>query len=240
MTCIVIEDEPLSSGILEDYIRETAFLDLKAVFRDAVSALHFLQSEPVDLHFIDLHLPKLKGLDLLRSFRLSGQVIITTAYHEYALEGYELGVSDYLLKPISFDRFLQSVHKAQEYFQYKRNRRPGEVNTAPVRDEDLIFFKSGTLIHKVDVSEITWLEKKGNYFELNTKAGNRILLRANFADLFEKLPAKNFFRVHKSYIVNLRHVETIESSYIQVNKRRIPVSSSFKDEFMRTILQLID
>jgi DNA-binding LytR/AlgR family response regulator len=240
MTCVVIEDEPLSSGILEDYIQEAAFLDLKAVFRDAVSALEFLRAEPVDLHFIDLHLPKLKGFDLLRSFPLTGQVIITTAYHEYALEGYELGISDYLLKPICFDRFLKSVHKAWDYFHYKKNHGAGEAHTLPYRDKDLIFFKSGPLIHKVDVTDITWLEKKGNYFELNTKTGTRLLLRANFADLFEKLPAKNFFRIHKSYIVNLRHVETIENSYIQVNKRRIPISLSFKSEFMRTILHLID
>jgi DNA-binding LytR/AlgR family response regulator len=235
MTCVVVEDEPLSSGILEDYIREVSFLELRTVFRDAVSALNFLQTEPVDLYFVDIHLPKLKGLDMLRSFHFPGQVIITTAYHEYAVEGYELGIVDYLLKPISFDRFLKGAHKAREFFNYRRMYLENETNISVPKDEESIFFKSGTLIHKVDIKDITYLEKKGNYFDLHTKAGKKILIRINFADLFEKLPVKKFIRVHKSYIISMRHIETIESNYILVNKEKIPIGVSFKDGLMRTI-----
>jgi len=225
----------LSSGILEDYIQEVSFLELRGIFRDAVSALDFLQTEPVDLHFLDIHLPKLKGLDLIRSFHIAGQVIVTTAYHEYAIEGYELGITDYLLKPISFERFLKGVHRAKELFNYKRSCRGTDTNIYATGDEEALFFKSGTLTHKVDVNDITYLEKTGNYFDLYTKSGRKIIIRTNFADLFEKLPARKFFRVHKSFIVAARHIETIESNYILVNKKRIPVSLSFKDAVMKTV-----
>lgn len=233
MTCIVIEDEPLSANILEDYIREVSFLELKGVFRDAVSAMNFLQTQPVDLHFLDIHLPKLRGFDFMKSFRITGQVIITSAYHQYALEGYEFDVVDYLLKPISFERFLKSTHKARKFHNGIHTPRQPEV-AANIND-DAIFFKSGTLIHKVDVNDITYLEKKGNYFSLHTATGKKILIRTNFADLIDKLPVKKFFRVHKSYIVSLRHIETIESSYIRVNKEKIPISLSFRDELLKII-----
>lgn len=235
MTCVVIEDESLPASILEDYIRDVSFLDLKAVCRDAIAALDVLKTSPVDLLFLDIHLPRLKGLDFLRTTNYTGQVIITSAYHQYALEGYDFGIVDYLLKPISFERFVKSVHKAREFFTYKRlYNNPGD-HIQRSKDEETIFFKSGTLIYKVDVNDITYLEKKGNYFVLHTKTGKKILIRTNFADLIEKLPVKRFFRVHKSYIVSLRHIETIDHNYISVNKERIPISDSFKDEFMKII-----
>jgi DNA-binding LytR/AlgR family response regulator len=233
MTCVVIEDEPLSAGILDDYIREVSFLEPAVLFRDAVSALDYLKVTPVDLYFVDLHLPKLKGFEFLRTFRLTGQVIITTAHHEFALEGYELGVVDYLLKPVSFERFLKAVHKAREFFNYKMK---AELNQAagPAPGKSL-YFKSGPSLYKIDADDITHLEKKGNYFDLFTRSGKKIMVRLNFADILEKLPAEEFCRVHKSFIVGMRHIEIIERNYILVNKHRIPVSTSFKEKFMKIV-----
>jgi DNA-binding LytR/AlgR family response regulator len=235
MTCIAIEDEPLSANVLKEHILEVPFLELKGVFHDAISAMNFLQETQVDLLFLDIHLPKLKGLDFLRTFNFTGQVIITSAHHEYALEGYELSIVDYLLKPISFERFLKGVQKAQEFYTYKNMSKNYETHISTTTDDDVIFFKSGVLIHKVDVSDITYLEKEGNYFNVHTKSGKKILIRINFADLTEKLPPKKFFRVHKSFIVAIRHIDMIEGNYVMVNQKMIPISLSFKTEFMKII-----
>ncbi|MBC7873154.1 MAG: response regulator, partial [Ferruginibacter sp.] len=143
MICIVIEDEPLSANVLKEHIQEVPFLELKEVFHDAIAAMNFLGTNPVDLLFLDIHLPKLKGLDFLRSFNFPGQVIITSAHHEYALEGYELSIVDYLLKPISFERFLKAVQKAHELFTYKNLYKNYETHISTNTGDEVIFFKSG-------------------------------------------------------------------------------------------------
>lgn len=235
MTCIIIEDEPLSAKNLEEHVNAVPFLELKGVFADAVSAMEFMQSTHPDLMFLDIHLPKIKGFDLLRSLNFQGQVVITSAYQEYALEGYEFGIADYLLKPVSFERFLKCVNKAQELFAFKIQSRSQETSISTSRKDDLIFFKCGTSIHKVDIDDITYLEKEGNYFNLFTKSGKKLLVRINFADLTEKLPPRRFFRIHKSFIVSIRHIEMIEGGYVVINKEKLPISVSFREEFLKLL-----
>ena len=220
MTCIAIDDEPKALEVIERYCQKISLISLKATFREPLKAIEFINREKVELIFLDINMPDLSGIQLLQTLSPRPLIIFTTAYSQYAVESYELNALDYLLKPITFERFLLAINKAATALSSKNSAGP---------DEDAaVFIKSGPQTYRVKVSEILYLEKNGNYITVYRKDGN-ILIRENMGDIFDLLPAADFIRVHKSYVVGIRHISTIEVHQLIVNGEKIPIGSTYRD-----------
>jgi DNA-binding LytR/AlgR family response regulator len=215
MTCIAIDDEPKALEVIERYCQKTGLVSLKATFREPLKAIGFLNREKVDLIFLDINMPDINGMQLLQTLSPRPLIIFTTAYSQYAVESYALNALDYLLKPITFERFLLAINKAV-----------GSKNEAGAT----VFIKSGPQTHRVKVSEILYLEKEGNYITVHLKDGN-ILIRENMGDIFDLVPASEFIRVHKSYVVGIRHITMIEVHQLIVNGEKIPIGSTYREAF---------
>ncbi|MBS1606768.1 MAG: response regulator transcription factor [Bacteroidetes bacterium] len=220
MTCIAIDDEPKALEVIERYCQKISLVSLKATFREPLKAIGFLNREKVDLIFLDINMPDISGMQLLQTLTPRPMIIFTTAYSQYAVESYELNALDYLLKPVTFERFLMAINKAAAVLSAKNPTGP---------DEDAaVFIKSGPQTYRVRINEILYLEKNGNYITLHRKDGN-ILIRENMGDIFDLLPATDFIRVHKSYIVGIRHITMIEVHQLLVNGEKIPIGSTYRD-----------
>ena len=220
MTCIAIDDEPKALEVIERYCQKIGLVSLKATFREPLKAIEFLNREKIDLVFLDINMPDISGIQLLQTLSPRPLIIFTTAYSEYAVESYELNALDYLLKPITFQRFLMAINKAAVALSLK--------NTSGPDEDAAIFIKSGPQTHRVKVSEILYLEKDGNYITVHLKDG-KILIRENMSDIFDLLPAAEFIRIHKSYVVNIRHISMIEVYQLIVNGEKIPIGSTYRD-----------
>lgn len=223
-SCIIIEDEPLALEKTKGFVEKTPFLNLLATFDDALEGLAFLKSNKVDLLFLDINLDELSGIELLENFKLNCQVIITTAYSEYALKGYELNVTDYLLKPFTFERFLQAVDKIQDNKLLNQN----ELNSK------FIFIKTESRLEKVNIDEILFIEGMRDYRRIHT-INKRIMTLQNFSELEQLLPANLICRVHKSYMVSISKIDAIERSRIKISKEIIPISETYRDHFFSQI-----
>jgi DNA-binding LytR/AlgR family response regulator len=219
MTCIAIDDEPKALEVIERYCQKISVVRLKATFREPLKAIEFLHREKVDLIFLDINMPDITGMQVLQTLLPRPLIIFTTAYSQYAVESYELNALDYLLKPITFERFLMAINKAAAALSSKN---------APGVDEDIVFIKSGPQTHRVKVSEILYMEKDGNYITVHMKDG-KLLIRENMGDIFDLVPAADFIRVHKSYVVSIRHITMIEVHQLIVNGEKIPIGSTYRD-----------
>jgi DNA-binding LytR/AlgR family response regulator len=220
LTCIAIDDEPKALEVIERYCQKISVANLKATFREPLKAIEFLNREKVDLIFLDINMPDISGMQLLQTLSPRPLIIFTTAYSQYAVESYALNALDYLLKPVTFERFLMAVNRAAAALSSKSPSGP---------DEDAaVFIKSGPQTHRVKVSEIRYLEKNGNYITVHLKDGH-ILIRENMGDIFDLVPATDFVRVHKSYVVSIRHISMIEVHQLMVNGEKIPIGSTYRD-----------
>ena len=226
--CIIIDDEPIARNILRDYISRDERLSLKGSYKSAGEALKEINADPSALIFLDVNMPKISGFEMLRSLPYHPCVIFTTAYREYALEGFDLNAVDYLLKPFSFERFLQAVNKASLFLANKQ-----EAKT-PVQETDYIFIKCEGKLVRINLCEIFYIEALKEYVKICTVNGNFITYQS-MHHLEEKLSAEKFFRVHRSYIVALQHVQMIEGNTVLINKTALPVSRNCKDEFIERI-----
>lgn len=233
MTCIIIDDEPNAIEILKLYVEKFDDLRLLETFRNPLKAVAFLQHTPVDLIFLDINMPHIKGTDLLRTIETRPLVIFTTAYTDYAVDSYELNAVDYLVKPISFERFFKAVNRAKERKEQRSGAHIGHDNT---HSPEWIFLKSGPQVHKIALDEILYVEKQANYLSFNT-ADKKILVRANMNEVFTFLPAEKFCQVHKSFVVALDKVEVIEVHQLSIGKLTIPIGSNFRDQ-LRGRLQM--
>jgi len=222
MNCIAIDDEPRALEVIERYCQKSDLLDLKATFREPVKAIEFLNKEKVDLIFLDINMPDITGMQLIQTLAAKPMVIFTTAYSNYAVESYNLNAIDYLLKPITFERFLAAVNKASN--QFSLQNKP----LAKGDDAGTVFIKSGPHTYQVKVGEILYLEKDGNYITIHLKDKN-ILIRENMGDVFDLVPAADFVRVHKSYVVAIKHIAMIEVHQLVINGEKIPVGSTYRD-----------
>jgi two-component system, LytTR family, response regulator len=220
MTCIAIDDEPKALEVIERYCQKISLASLKATFREPLNAIEFLGREKVDLIFLDINMPDISGMQLLQTLSPRPLIIFTTAYSQYAVESYELNALDYLLKPVTFERFLMAINKAATAMSSK--------NTTGLEEDAAVFIKSGPQTYRVKVSEILYLEKNGNYITVHRKDGN-ILIRENMGDIFDLVPAADFIRVHKSYVVGIRHISMIEVHQLIVNGEKIPIGSTYRD-----------
>lgn len=229
MTCLIIEDQPPAQRILRKYIEDLGTLQLLEVFGDPLKAMTFLEQHPVDLIFLDINLPKLSGIAFLKTLKKRPQVILTTAYSEYALEGYELDVVDYLLKPFSFERFLKAVSKV---------RRPQAENSppaAPVRKEH--FIKIGYEHIRIAFEDILYLAADGDYCEIYLE-GKKHLSSESLKRWIELLEGWDFFRIHKSYLVNIHRIEKVSGNTLYLrDSTQLPLGRAYKDDFMAKYLK---
>ncbi len=224
-SCIIIEDEPLAMERTKLFVNRLPFLTLAATFDNALTALLYLKSNPVDILFLDINMDELSGIELLESANISSQVIITTAYQEYALKGYELSVTDYLLKPFTFNRFLQAVTKAQKALA---------LTVAETPPADFIFIKTENRLEKVSFKDILYIEGMRDYRRIHMQT-KRIMTLQNFKELEQLIPASLVCRVHKSYMVAIDKIESIERSRIKIANQIIPISETYKELFYQVI-----
>jgi two-component system, LytTR family, response regulator len=227
ITCIAIDDEPKALEVIERYCGKTGLVNLKATFREPVKAIVFLQREKVDLVFLDINMPDISGTQLVQTLSSRPMIIFTTAYPHHAVESYDLDALDYLLKPITFERFLVAVNKAAALLS---------KNVPATDNETAIFIKSGPQTYQVKLADILYLEKDGNYIAVHLK-DKKILIRENMSDIFELLQAADFLRVHKSYVVAIKHISMIEVHQLIINGEKIPIGSTYR-ESLRTRLGL--
>ncbi len=228
MKCLVIDDEPKAVEILSDYIEKVPNLHCAGTFRDPLKALNYIQNNPVDLLFLDINMPDLSGIQFLNTLEYHPLVVFTTAYSEYALDSYDYDAVDYLLKPIEFDRFLKAVNKAIRRYKEKKKGK------APLRaDSGYVFIKSGTDYHKLDTHNILYIRGTGNYLTFVT-VKKEILTLLTMKEALEILPPQ-FKRIHRSYIINLDHVDLIGTEDVKIKDEHIPIGDHYRENFFRVV-----
>ncbi len=229
INCVIIDDEPLAREGLADYVREVDFLKLTGVCENPVELLSLMDREPVDLIFLDIQMPKMSGIDFLKIVQNPPMAIITTAYPSYALEGFQLNVMDYLLKPITFERFLKSAGKARDYHKLLTK------STVSKADEDYFFIKCGSKYEKIFFDDILYIEGLQNYVMIHTGKGKYITL-LNLKHLEQNLDSRHFIRIHKSYIVSIGKIEGIDGNEIFIQNHRIPISRNYREQVIEQVV----
>ncbi|MFT2011535.1 response regulator transcription factor [Pontibacter sp. 13R65] len=236
--CIAVDDEPLALDIIESYIRKLPFLELVQTCSSATEAMQVLQAEQVDLMFLDIEMPELTGLQFLNILKHQPLIIFTTAYPNYALEGFNHDAVDYLLKPIPFDRFFKAVTKAQErlHFSHNNNSKASAppAPATPAIEQDFMFVKADYKTIRVDFQDILWIEGLKDYIIIQTK-DQKIITLLSMNKMMEKLPSNKFLRVHRSFIVALQKIDSIEKSRIRVRSKEIPVGEVYKEQFLKWV-----
>jgi two-component system LytT family response regulator len=228
MRCIVIDDEPFALELIKGYVLKTPFLDLADCFSNPFKALTYLTANSVDLIFLDINMPELSGIQLLKSLPNPPKVIFTTAYPEYGAESYEYNAVDYLLKPVRYERFLKAVNKAVELLSPKKQG-AGDNQAAPEGRHDILI-KSGTQLVKLSTDEILYVEGSGNYMTFHT-SGKKIMSLLTMTEVMECLPADMFARIHKSFVVSMKHIELIEKHDVHIHGKAIPIGNTYRELF---------
>ncbi|HKH61757.1 MAG TPA: LytTR family DNA-binding domain-containing protein [Flavitalea sp.] len=223
--CIVTDDEPFARKGLQGYIEKIDFLELIGVCEDALQLNELIRHKSVDLLFLDIEMPYMTGIEFLKNLSSAPKIIFTTAYEKYAVQGFDLDILDYLLKPISFQRFFKAANKAYEYFQSQE----------AVANDDYFFVKADNKLEKIHFQEILFVEALENYVAIQTK-DRRIITHLTLASLKEKLPAKEFIQPHKSFIVSIDSINSIEGNIIHIHSFKVPISKYQKDEVMERIV----
>jgi two-component system, LytTR family, response regulator len=229
ISCIAIEDEPLALSKLEGFIEKVPELKLAHTFDNALEAIGWLKENSADLIFLDIRMEQLTGIEFLEASGVTSRIIIITAYDQYAVKGFELNVSDYVLKPYSFKRFLQAVGRVMDFYSKKQNSKPPFDTSG-----DFIFVKTEYRLERIDLDSILYIEGMKDYLRIvcNDK---KIMTLQSFSKLEESLPANNFCRVHKSFVVALDKIKSIERGVIIIADQRIPVSNTYRDGFYSKI-----
>jgi DNA-binding LytR/AlgR family response regulator len=232
MSCIAIDDEPLALELIEDFIGKVPFLKLSGRCRNGFEALELLQNEKIDLMFLDINMPDLSGIQLLKSIQNKPMVIFTTAYQQYALEGYTLDVIDYLVKPIPFDRFIKAANKAHEYFLLKQKAaQPAPVVVQNMKPEqEYLFVKADYQIVKLNFQDILYIEGLKDYIKIYLEGKDKpVLTLMSMKAMEEKLPSNDFIRVHRSFIVSIRKIDFIQKSKIWIGQKIIPIGELYQN-----------
>lgn len=227
LKAIAIDDEPLALRLVSDYISKTPFLELVGSFDNPLDAIDFLSTQSADLIFVDIQMPDLTGIEFARSLEDAPKIIFTTAYEKYAVEGFKLNAIDYLLKPFSYEEFMKAAQKARKQTELEANSMPSiEANS------QFLFLKSEYKIRRINFNDILYIEGLKDYIKVYTTGDDKPVLSLNsIKSLEQKLPEQKFMRVHRSFIVNLDRIDTIERSRIIFGKTYIPVSDQYKDKF---------
>ncbi len=228
LRCIVVEDEQPARVLMEDFIKKVGFLDMWGSFKNPLEAMTFIKTNPVDLVFLDIQMPDITGIEFMKALESKPQVIFTTAYSEFALDGFELSVTDYLLKPFSFNRFLQAVNKAAHFYQLQSN--PAKPNSV-----DSLTIYADHKIYKIKVADIKYIEGLKEYVSYYTVDGQRIIALKALKDIEAELADYGFIRVHRSYIVAIDKIETMEGNQLKIGDQLIPVGRSYKEALMKKV-----
>ena len=227
ISCIITDDEPFARKGLQGYVEKIDFLDLKGSCEDALQLSNMLQQQPVDLLFLDIQMPHITGVEFLRALPNPPKVIFTTAFEHYAIQGFELDVMDYLLKPISYDRFLKAAWKARDYFAMREQ----STNNVPY-----LFVKSNGRLEKIIFSDILFIEGMENYVAIYLE-NKKIITHCTIKSLLEKLPTKQFIQSHKSYVVAIDKISSIEGNTLHVQSYQVPVSKYLREEVLGQIIR---
>jgi DNA-binding LytR/AlgR family response regulator len=229
LSCIIVDDEPVARKILQEFVEQVPFMDLQGKFENAMQTETFLKQNTPDLIFLDIEMPKVSGLELLQKLNIESLVILTTAYPKYALEGYDLDIIDYLLKPFLFSRFLKAVQKAKDYYQLKHM-------ASGVQQPSYIFIKSEKRIEKIELSDILYAESIGNYVSICTE-NKKIVAYLTMKSLESQLPIDDFIKIHQSYLVNSSKIIAIEGNEIKIGNKTFPISRSYRETVMKIVQQ---
>ncbi len=227
--CLIVDDEPLAQDVLENHIEKVPDLELVKKCNNAFEALEVLHARHIDIIFLDIQMPGLTGLEFLKTLKDPPAVIFTTAFSEYAVEGFELDATDYLMKPVSFERFFKSVNKAIHYI----NLEEGE-NQEQEEDADYIFVKADKKIVKIQLNDILYIEGLKDYVMIYTPE-QRIITLQTMKNLEDKLPAARFMRVHRSFIISLDKLKSVAGNFVEIKDKQIPLGKHYRDEFMKLI-----
>lgn len=231
--CIIVDDEPLAIEILESYVAKVEQLQLVSTFRNAVSAFTFLQQHSVDLIFLDIQMPKLSGIDFLKTLKNPPRVIFTTAFRDYALQGFELEIVDYLLKPIPFDRFLKAVAKVLH--QPATNSTGSKPDVVP---DNYVYFKVDKKMIKTKMADVLYIESIKDYVKVKTPE-REIVTQQKISYLEESLPREQFLRIHRSFIVNLEKIDAYSATDVEIGKLSIPIGRNYKNDVMKILARNI-
>lgn len=223
-TCLLVDDEPLAIQLLQKHIRDSGMLELIGSCNHAMEASAFLRSNKVDLVFLDIQMPKLTGIELLKMLKPAPTVIFTTAYRDYAIEGYELDIVDYLLKPISFERFMASVEK---FYRRWNNSVPENVANQPLLSQKLLKLQSGTKVYQIDEASIIYIESFKDYIQFHFTDGTKRMIKYRIGQLEQEL-SSDFLRVHKSYIIQKKMITVFNSQTIELGSISVPVGNHYK------------
>lgn len=232
---IIIDDEPLARNVIREYAKKIPTLNIVGECEDAICAHQTLQTKKVDIIFLDINMPKLSGIEFLKNLKNPPLVIFTTAYSEFALDGYELNIIDYLKKPFSFERFCKAYFRAEEMHLLKLS---ASNNDVVEKQRDFIFIKSDKKSIKVNISNIMYIEGLGDYIKifLNDK---KLVTNLSMKKIENLLPGTQFYRIHKSYIISLDKVESIEGNMVKINNTQLPIGNSYRQDFMIHIKQFL-
>lgn len=228
LKCIIADDEPIARKVLREFIEQVPYLELAGQFENATKVETFLQDNNADILLLDIEMPKLSGLDYLKRNEVKPLVILTTAYPEYALEGYELDIIDYLLKPVAFSRFLKAVQKAKDYAALK----DATTQSRP----SYIFVRSEKRLEKIELNDILYIESLGNYVNIFT-TGKKIIAYLTLKGLESQLPPKEFIKIHQSFLANFSRINAIEGNLVKIGNTEIPVSRNYRDSLMQMVEQ---
>ncbi len=230
MRCIAVDDEPRALEIIENFTSKIDYLDLVGKFRNPLDAIDFLMQNEIDLIFLDINMPDITGIELVKILSQKPMVIFTTAYSEYALESYELDAIDYLLKPFEFDRFIKAVIKAKKMYQPKSGaENKHAVHLSPV--DNKIQLKSGSETFHVKIDDIKYIEGLGNYVNVYLTE-QKIATYISLKDFLKKLPKEDFVRIHKSYIISINHIKSFEKHQVKLDNKTIPIGKNYRKEFI--------
>jgi DNA-binding LytR/AlgR family response regulator len=225
INCIAIDDEPLALSIMEAFCAKVPFLQLQKTFTDTNEAAKYLRKFPVDLVFLDIQMPDILGTEFYRTHAKDKMVIFTTAYSEYAVEGFDLNAVDYLLKPIEFDRFLQAVHKCQDYHNY--------LHQSDHKEQQHLYVRSDYSLVKISFSDILFIETLDDYLKIHLKNKKTVLTKMNLKNIMSKLNPQEFVRPHRSYIVPLNLIESVRGKIINLQNIEIPIGVKFEEDFFK-------
>ena len=226
ISCVAIDDEPLALVVLQEYISKTPELELKKCFTDAFAAMDYLKKQPVTLMFLDIQMPQVNGIQLMKSLPKPPLAIFTTAYSNYAIDGFNLDAMDFLLKPFAYDRFLKAVNKTTEYVNYR--------DKPIVESSDFIFVRADYQIIKINLADIRFIEGMDDYVKIFTN-DKMIVTNMPMKDIYRRLPSSRFIRVHRSFIVPFNHIESVRNKRIKIDDKIIPVGDSYADSFFKIL-----
>lgn len=231
MNCIIVDDEPLAQSILVSYVKQVTQLNLVAVCHNSMEAMEALHNFDIDLMFVDIKMPVISGIEMVKTLANKPIIILTTAFSEYAVESYEIGVHDYLLKPISFERFLKSINKILNNNQFESV----DFTKGFASADSFVFFKSDKKTFKLYHKDILFFEGYGNYVRVHTKSNKPILILEKLTTIEENFNGLEFIRVHKSFIISLRNIDEVEGNIIRISQHLVPISQSYRDKFQQAL-----